>query len=151
MKMNETLNHWYAAFIVVLSPLVPLVTLVFIASLADAITYKMVLRKNGQLDSFSLLKYWKGIFVKTVLYIALIGGVFLIELNLGKHLLGYFEAEKWYLLPTRIIATMLVWHEIKSIDRNYKEAKGVSFIKKGREYLKGILSFKEKIENNIKK
>lgn len=149
--MNETFNHWFAAFVVVLSPLIPLIILVFIASVIDAITCKMVLKKQNRLNEFSLKKYWKGIIVKTFLYSSLIGGALLIEATLGKPLLSYFDADKWYLFPTRIVAAILVWHEVKSIDRNYKEAEGVSFVKKGKDYLNRLISLKKEIEDNIKK
>lgn len=149
--MKETISTWFAAFVVVLSPLIPLIILVFVASLFDAITFKMALKKEGKIEIFNRGKYWCGILWKTLLYTFLIGGAFLVEITIGKDLLNYFDAEKWYLLPTRIVATIVVWHEVKSIDKNYTTAKGVSFIKQAKKYVKDLISLKSNIEENIKR
>jgi hypothetical protein len=148
IEMNETAtNSWLATFTIVLSPLIPLIILVFIAAIIDAVLYKKALKVLGKIDEISTKKFWKGIFKKTILYSTVITLFFVVEKLLGNHLLAYFEAERFYLLPTRLAATILIWHEVKSVDKNYITAYGVSFIKKAKDFVNDLISIKEKADN----
>lgn len=86
-----------------------------------------------------------GVMLKILVSSLILLGFILFEQYIGKFILEAFDMQKFYLLPTRAVASFFLTTDFLSIDRHYHSITGVSFIKGFKKFIKDLIDFKKRI------
>lgn len=150
-NMKEFLIIVFSTLFTFLAPITGIFAALIMVSIGDHFAGVWKAKKKGE-----KLFFWWGMWTsltKAVLYMFIVTCVYVLDFNaldeLLKALTNYFFNIKIYLLITKIVGIALFIHELKSIDRNYKEIKGVSMfsalfdvLKSGRKQVNEIIKTK---------
>ena len=147
MKMKDLITTIFASVYVMISPIIPLFFLVAFVVSCDSYSQVWELKKTNKREEINYKKLIWGWLSKVVVYTIIIAFFFLFEKHIIHHLLVAFEGLQFELLITRVITGLLIYYELISIDRSYKNVTGESFIKKIKEAMVSILKFRKQLIN----
>lgn len=145
--MKDLITTIFASVFVMISPIIPLFFLVAFTVSCDSYSQVWELKKTNKREEISYKKLIWGWLSKVVAYTIIITFFFLFEKHIIHHFLVAFEGLQFELLITRVITGLLIYYELISIDRSYKNVFGYSFIKRIKELMLGVLKFRKQLKN----